>query len=150
MLVEDVSEAEVRFANNTATTNGLRRNRRVSVIAIVENDGALAAGVATRSGAPDVADLVRAAEANARSAPPANDAAALVTGSADEDFALAPPETDLSILDGVLPTWRGPSSAPARTTSPWRATRTTASPPPTWAPRPGCAGDSSSPPAPCR
>ena len=102
VLVQDVSEAEVRFANNTATTNGLRRIRRVSVVAIVESGGALAAGVATRSGAPDVAELVRAAEANARSAPPARDAAALVAGSADRDFALAPPETDLSILDGVL------------------------------------------------
>src|ERR1019366_4062417 len=84
VLVQDVSEAEVRFANNTATTNGLRRIRRVSVVAIVESGGALAAGVATRSGAPDVAELVRAAEANARSAPPARDAAALVAPAFDD------------------------------------------------------------------
>jgi predicted Zn-dependent protease len=102
VIVHDVSEAEVRFANNTTTTNGLRRNRRVSVVAIVESDRGLAAGVATRSGSSDVVELVRAAEANARSAPPAADATQLIAGSPDRDFALAPPETDLSILDGVL------------------------------------------------
>ncbi len=102
VLVEDVSEAEVRFAVNTATTNGLRRNRKVSVIAIVERDGSFASGVATKSGAPDVLELVRAAEATARSAPVADDAAALVDAFVDGDFAEAPPETDLGVLDGIL------------------------------------------------
>ncbi|MDR3650234.1 MAG: hypothetical protein P4L20_14155, partial [Acidimicrobiales bacterium] len=32
VIVEEVSQAEVRFANNTTTTNGVRRNRRVAVV----------------------------------------------------------------------------------------------------------------------
>ncbi len=32
VLVEDLSQAEVRFANNTTTTNGVRRSRRVAVV----------------------------------------------------------------------------------------------------------------------
>ena len=34
VLVEDRSEAELRFANNTVTTNGTRRDRTVTVIAL--------------------------------------------------------------------------------------------------------------------
>ena len=32
VIVEEVSQAEVRFANNTTTTNGVRRDRRVAVV----------------------------------------------------------------------------------------------------------------------
>ena len=32
VLVEELSQAEVRFANNTTTTNGVRRDRRVAVV----------------------------------------------------------------------------------------------------------------------
>jgi predicted Zn-dependent protease len=104
VIVEETSEAEVRFAVNSVTTNGVRRDRRVSVVAIVDRAGVLSAGVATRSGSPDIVALVRDAEANALSAPAAPDAAELTGGIADGDFSLAPPETDLSILDGVVST----------------------------------------------
>jgi predicted Zn-dependent protease len=102
VLVEEISEAEVRFAVNTVTTNGRRRDRKVTVVAIVQHGDSFLSGVATTSGAPDIVELVRAAEANARSAPPANDAAPLVEATRDADFELAAPETDLSILDTVL------------------------------------------------
>ncbi len=102
VIVEEISEAEVRFAVNSVTTNGVRRDRRVSVIAIVERAGVLSSGVATRSGSPDIVELVLAAEANAASAPAASDAAQLIRGMSDADFSLLAPETDLSILDGVL------------------------------------------------
>ena len=64
ILVEELSEAEVRFANNRTTTNGVRRGRRVTVIAISDGAAGRSAGVASRSGAVDITDLVRqAAEA---------------------------------------------------------------------------------------
>ncbi|MGP8058012.1 MAG: metallopeptidase TldD-related protein [Acidimicrobiales bacterium] len=102
VIVEESSEAEVRFANNTTTTNGLRRSRRVTAISFWEVDGGVAAGVARRSGDVDAADLVRAAEADAAGSPAAEDAAPLVGGSADGDFGEPPISTDLSVLSGVL------------------------------------------------
>ena len=41
VIVEELSQAEVRFANNTTTTNGVRRDRRVAVVSFraVGSDG---------------------------------------------------------------------------------------------------------------
>ncbi len=62
VIVEEVSQAELRFANNTVTTNGTRRDRGVTVIAIVETDKGTAVGTASSSGATAAIDLVRRAE----------------------------------------------------------------------------------------
>ena len=89
VIIEELSEAEVRFANNTTTTNGVRRNRRVAVVsfrvvasgsaaASTAGEGPTAVGVASASGALDIEELVRASEAEATGAAPAEDAAALV------------------------------------------------------------------------
>ena len=105
VVVTDGSEADVRFANNTTTTNGVRRDRRVTVMSFVAGAGGdgVAVGVASRTGAVDVADLVRASEAEASGAPPADDAADLVGGSgAPPAFGAPPVMTDLSALDGVV------------------------------------------------
>jgi predicted Zn-dependent protease len=102
VLVEDSSDAELRFANNTTTTNGVRRSRTVTVVGIAEVQGGVAAGSATRSGVVDVADLVRAAEDTAASAPAAEDASALLEGTADRGCDEPAPETDLSALATVL------------------------------------------------
>ncbi len=101
-LVEDSSEAEVRFANNTATTNGLRRERKVSVVAVAEVEGGLAAGVARRAGSVDVAALVAEAEEKATAAPPAPDASGLLEGPAEPPLTGAGATTDLSVLGGFL------------------------------------------------
>ena len=102
MLVEDASDAELRFANNTTTTNGVRRSRSVTVVSIAEVDGGVAAGSATRSGPVDVADLVRAAQAAAAAAPAAEDASPLLDGTSDRAFGEPAAETDLSVLSTVL------------------------------------------------
>jgi len=85
VIVEEVSQAEVRFANNTTTTNGVRRDRRVAVVSFraAGSDGSagfarLAVGIASASGEVEVTDLVRASEAEAAAAPPADDAAPLI------------------------------------------------------------------------
>ena len=61
VLVEDRFEADVRFATNTITTNGVRRSRRVTVIAIDERDGGAAPGVTSATGAVDPRSLFAAA-----------------------------------------------------------------------------------------
>jgi predicted Zn-dependent protease len=102
VLVLDSSDAELRFANNTTTTNGVRRTRSVTVVSIEEVAGGVAAGSATRSGVVDVADLVRTARDAAASAPVADDASALLSGTTDHDFSDPAAETDLSVLSTVL------------------------------------------------
>jgi predicted Zn-dependent protease len=104
VLVEDTSHVDVRFALNTTTTNGVQRGRSVSVVVMA---GA-SVGTASRTGVvgvDGVDDMVAAALADARSAPPAEDAYPLVTpsdGRSGRDFGLAPEETDSSALEGVL------------------------------------------------
>ncbi len=114
VIVGDGSEADVRFANNTTTTNGLRRDRRVTVVSFLRRPGAgggadggagggVAVGVASRGGAVDVAELVRASEADAADAAPADDAVALVEGAGEDPAFDAPPVlTDQRSLDGVV------------------------------------------------
>ncbi len=78
VLVSESSEAVLRWANSTMTTNGHSTSSSVTVIAFVALDGGTAAGVAASSAA--VTDpgqlevLVRRAEAAARDAGPAEDA----------------------------------------------------------------------------
>ena len=97
VLVEDGSSAELRYANNTTTTNGQRRDRRVSVARVVPSAGGLAVGTASASGAAvAVEELVAAAEADARAAPPAEDAAPLLEGPALLDFGEPAVRTELA------------------------------------------------------
>jgi predicted Zn-dependent protease len=105
VIVEDASEAELRFANNTVTTNGTRRDRNVSVIAFRQGDGGTAVGMASSSGTGDAVELVRRAEANADTARPADDAAALVEPwqlDTDDVFDDPPVMTSLAGLGNVL------------------------------------------------
>ena len=112
VIVEDATEVEARFANNTTTTNGHRRLRRVTVVSIRSSGegagggGGVSVGVASRSGAADVADLVAAAEADAAGSPPAEDAAPLVqpfaAGGPATDFDTPARPTDISVLTPVL------------------------------------------------
>ena len=104
VLVEETSHVDVRFALNTTTTNGVQRGRSVSVIALAGTS----VGSARRSGvvgADGVADMAAAALADARGAPPAEDAFPLVEvadARPARDFGLDPEETDSGALEGVL------------------------------------------------
>ena len=104
VVVEESSHVDVRFALNSTTTNGVQRGRSVSVIAL--SGGSV--GSARRSGevgADGVADMAAAALADARDAPPAADAFALVEPAQARparDFGLDPDETDSGALEGVL------------------------------------------------
>jgi predicted Zn-dependent protease len=107
VLVDETSHADVRFALNTTTTNGVRRDRTVTVIAVAAG----AVGVSRRSGVVDVEGMVSAALTDARGAPPAEDAFPLVDGMgaaagggavSSVAFGRSPVETDLSALGNVL------------------------------------------------
>jgi predicted Zn-dependent protease len=109
VIVEETSEVEVRFANNTTTTNGSRRDRRVTVISMRQVEGGMAAGVARRGGDVDITELVRAAEQDAAGSPPADDAGPLLTPAdaglppeSAERFDRPRATTELSVLSGVL------------------------------------------------
>ena len=96
VIVTDRSEANLRWAGSSLTTNGEMSSRNVTVIA---TDGP-AAGVVGRTVTDTVAvrELVGDAEAAARAADPAPDAAPLVTpeqAGAGSDFGLAPDTTSV-------------------------------------------------------
>ena len=76
VLATERSEANLRWASNTLTTNGSMRSREVAVVSVVGG----AAAVAQRSAvtADDLEELVRASEQAARDAGPNEDAAPLV------------------------------------------------------------------------
>jgi predicted Zn-dependent protease len=105
VIVEEDSEAELRFANNTVTTNGTRRDRNISVVTFRETADGTAVGTASSSGAADAVDLVRRAEANAATAPPADDASPLVgpfATASPSEFTDPPEMTSLGGLGDVL------------------------------------------------
>jgi predicted Zn-dependent protease len=89
VLVRESSEAVLRWANSTMTTNGHTTSRRTTVIAFVALEaGGTAAGVVSSSvavtDAAELEQLVRAAEAVARDAGPAKDAAPLLDPDVDD------------------------------------------------------------------
>jgi predicted Zn-dependent protease len=103
VLVREASEAVLRWANSTMTTNGHTTSGRVTVIAFVAVDGGVAAGVASSSaavtGAEQLEELVRAAEASARDAGPAEDAAELpAAGVPDRHWDEPGAETSIGVF----------------------------------------------------
>jgi len=106
VLARESSTANLRWANSTLTTNGMTRTRNLTVIAVVEGAEGCSAGVVTRSGVTldGVAEMVRAAEAKARSLPPAEDAAPLLDGGRPGQVWDAPPaETSVEVFSSLAP-----------------------------------------------
>ena len=106
VLADESSSANLRWANNTLTTNGVTRGRRLTVIASVKGADGVAAGVVSRSSVrtADLDDLVRAAVAAAAENTPAEDAGALVdpTQPIDAAWQDAPQETSAAIFEGFV------------------------------------------------
>jgi predicted Zn-dependent protease len=100
VIASEQTEANLRWAGNTLTTNGTMRSRSVAVISVVGT----AAGVVQRSSvdADGLEDLVRASEQAARDAGPAEDAAPLVEPSgAATGWDDAPAETSIGTLGAL-------------------------------------------------
>ena len=109
VVVSESSSVNLRWANNTLTTNGAGRDRSVAVISVVGE----AVGVRSASVVDDLEALVRASELAAREAGPAEDAGPLVTGPADNAFLEAAETTTTSVFQ-TLARDLGESFAAAR------------------------------------
>ena len=106
VLASVTHSANMRWANNTLTTNGVSEVSELTVISFLGGDKPQAASV-TRTGVDEgmIADLVAASRAEAEGTPPAEDAAPLVPGAAADDFEAPPGEASIgalrSIADGL-------------------------------------------------
>ncbi|MGH8773820.1 MAG: metallopeptidase TldD-related protein [Jiangellaceae bacterium] len=105
VLVDEGHSANLRWANNTLTTNGLMRSRSVTVVATMADGTGTASGVVARSAVtPDTLEaLVRAAEQAARDNGPAEDAQPLVAGSAAAGWDQPAGETSVAVFSEIAP-----------------------------------------------
>jgi predicted Zn-dependent protease len=104
VLVTDTSEVNLRWANSTMTTNGHTTTRSFSVISVLDGgsgsgDGP-AIGVVSGNGVDlgEVRAVVAASEDAARQSGPARDAAPLIQGAADDDFATPAAATEIGVF----------------------------------------------------
>ncbi|MGF1426279.1 metallopeptidase TldD-related protein [Kitasatospora sp. LaBMicrA B282] len=113
-LVEEETTANLRWAapdkrpGGVLTTNGVTRGRRLTVVATVAGAQGTAAAALGREAvtAADVEELVRAAEAAARAAGPAEDAQPLLPAGgtgASADFTAPPAETSIDVFADFAP-----------------------------------------------
>ncbi|MGR3933669.1 metallopeptidase TldD-related protein [Streptomyces sp. BRA346] len=106
VIANETSTANLRWAGNALTTNGVTRGRTLTVVATVDGAEGTASGVVSRSAvtAEELEPLVRAAEAAARDAGPAEDAQPLVeTRAASPDFTDSPAETSSEVFAAFAP-----------------------------------------------
>jgi predicted Zn-dependent protease len=104
VIADETSTANLRWAGNTLTTNGVSSSRQLTVIAIDRRADGVRAGVVSRAGVRDdqVEDVVRAAERAAADGSPAEDAAEVVGAgnhsAFGENWDLPAGATDISVL----------------------------------------------------
>ena len=104
VIADESSTANLRWAGNTLTTNGVSRTRQLTIIAITRQDEAARAGVLSRAGVPDdqIPELVAEAVHAAAQASPADDAQPLVSqpaSSADGPGWEQPPaQTEIAVF----------------------------------------------------
>ncbi|GJF30890.1 peptidase [Kitasatospora sp. NE20-6] len=106
VIADEDSTANLRWAGNGLTTNGVTRGRRLTVIATVDGAEGTASGVVSREAVTldEVEGLVRAAEDAARSAGPAEDAKPLIPARpASADFTAPPAETSAEVFSAFAP-----------------------------------------------
>jgi predicted Zn-dependent protease len=105
VIVHDKTSANLRWANNTLTTNGVMHGLDVTVISFIRSaDGVATGSVAgTATDQAGVTALVEAADAAARASSPAEDAADLVRDAVSADWAEPPVTTDIHVYDAFAP-----------------------------------------------
>ncbi|GAA4869140.1 metallopeptidase TldD-related protein [Kitasatospora terrestris] len=106
VIADEESTANLRWAGNALTTNGVTRSRRLTVIATVDRVEGTATGVVSREAVTldEVESLVRAAEQAALGAEPAEDAQPLIEGRpADPRFTEPPAETSIEVFAAFAP-----------------------------------------------
>ncbi|MCW2834219.1 MAG: TldD/PmbA family protein [Nocardioides sp.] len=105
VIVRDTSSANLRWANNTLTTNGVMVGVDVTAISFVAAGDGVAVGTSAGSASTpeQVSALVAAADAAARSATAAEDAAELLGDRVSPDWDTAPERTDIRVYDAFAP-----------------------------------------------
>ena len=104
VLVTEVSEAALRWAGNSMTTNGVSRSRSWTVLAI-RREPVTRVGIVTSSSVDpaDVTAVVAAAQAAAEDAAPATDAMPLLDGTGSpSDWGDAYTGTGIAVFDEVI------------------------------------------------
>jgi len=104
-IVTEESEANIRWANNSLTTDGVTASRQVTVAVIVDKTGGLRVGVASRRGAvaDSLAELVDTARRVAEDAEPAEDGQPLVAGPVDPHWTDPAPRTSMAAFADTAP-----------------------------------------------
>lgn len=97
VLVSDATSANLRWANNTLTTNGVMRGTDVTVVSFRGAGNASVSGSA--ASLAQVTALVEAADRAAAEAAPAEDRADLVGGEVAGDWEDRPGETSIAVFD---------------------------------------------------
>jgi predicted Zn-dependent protease len=95
VIAEETSSANLRWAGNTLTTNGVSRSRQLTVIAIDQRAEGASAGIISRAGVrpEQIEELVREAEHEAAEAAPAEDAEPLPGAGINGPFGMRNEET---------------------------------------------------------
>jgi predicted Zn-dependent protease len=101
VVASEHTETNLRWANNSLTTNGQMTSRSVTVISVAGQS----AGVVTRSvSTPDeLSALVKASESAARDAAPADDFAPLVEPNGNDDWDADPATTSVAVFERFAP-----------------------------------------------
>ena len=97
VIVHDTTSANLRWANNTLTTNGVMQSVDVTVIAFQGGGNASVSG--TAASLEQVTALVESADRAAAVADPAEDRAELVAGDAAADWEDPSGETSIQVFD---------------------------------------------------
>jgi predicted Zn-dependent protease len=103
--VHDSTSANLRWANNTLTTNGVMHEVTVTVVSFIRSgEGTGTASVTSSASTPEqLRALVEAADAGARESAPAEDAAELVPGEAARDWQDEPAGTSIAVYTDFAP-----------------------------------------------
>lgn len=97
VIVQDATSANLRWANNTLTTNGVMHSVYVTVVAFQGPGNASVSG--TAASLDQVGALVASADRAAALAGPADDRAEPVTGEAAGDWEDSPDETTITVFE---------------------------------------------------
>lgn len=104
VLVRDGSEASLRWAGNSMTTNGESIQRQIAVVSIVRQGGQAKVGsvVAQDADPAAIADVVAASQSEAAAASPARDAMPLLDGGASgESWEAETPHTGVHVFGSL-------------------------------------------------
>jgi len=105
VLVSESSSANLRWAGNTLTTNGVMQSRDVTVVSIAHRSNGKAAAVVSGSvaSAEDVEKLVEQADLSARTSEASPDAAPLIDAGVAQGFSEGPEDTSAEVFSSFAP-----------------------------------------------